>query len=390
MNFFERKIEEQLSDLKSKKLYREINYIDSASDAYVDTSGRKLLMLSSNNYLGLCNDVRLKNAAIESIEKYGCGSGGSRLTTGSYRLYDDLEKSLAEFKGYDSALVYNTGYMANIGVLGAIADKDWVIFSDELNHASIIDGCRMSRAKVIIYKHCDAKDLREKIKHHIGENNIIVTDGVFSMEGDIAPLKQIMGIAREYGNILTIVDDAHGTGVLGYSGSGTAELLGLKGEIDIQIGTLSKAIGCEGGFVVGSTKLIEYLKNKSRTFIYTTALAPSSVATALEAIEIVKMQREVRTELLEKTVWFKETLKAHGFNIIDSRTPIVPIMISDNDKALRFSKGLLDEGLYVQVIRPPTVKESRIRVTVMATHTMDDLAFAIRKIYKVGKQVGII
>ena len=390
MNFFEKEMEQKLSNLKNKELYREINYIDSASDRYVDTMGKKLLMLSSNNYLGLCNDKRLKDAAIKSIGTFGCGSSGSRLTTGSYRLYDDLEKSLAEFKGYESALVYNTGYMANIGVISAIADSEWVIFSDELNHASIIDGCKMSKAKIIIYKHLDTVDLEEKVKLYSGEKNIIITDGVFSMEGDIAPLKEITEIAQKYENILVMVDDAHGTGVLGERGSGVVEFLGLEGKVDIQIGTLSKALGSEGGFVVGSNRLIEYLKNKSRTFIYTTALSPSSVAVSLEALDIISKQKLERRELLEKTYWFKDVLKNYGFNISDSSTPIIPIIVEQNTKAIEFSKGLLREGLYVQAIRPPTVKVSRIRVTIMATHTMDDLVFALKKIYKVGKQIGII
>ena len=390
VNFFEKEIEQKLSNLKKEQLYREINYIDSASDRYVDTMGKKLLMLSSNNYLGLCNDNRLKDAAIKSIGTFGCGSSGSRLTTGSYRLYDDLERSLAEFKGYESALVYNTGYMANIGVISAIADSEWVIFSDELNHASIIDGCKMSKAKIIIYKHLDTVDLEEKVKLYSGEKNIIITDGVFSMEGDIAPLKEITEIAQKYENILVMVDDAHGTGVLGERGSGVVEFLGLEGKVDIQIGTLSKALGSEGGFVVGSNRLIEYLKNKSRTFIYTTALSPSSVAVSLEALDIISKQKLERRELLEKTYWFKDVLKNYGFNISDSSTPIIPIIVEQNTKAIEFSKGLLREGLYVQAIRPPTVKVSRIRVTIMATHTMDDLVFALKKIYKVGKQIGII
>ena len=390
MNFFEKEMEQKLSNLKNKELYREINYIDSASDRYVDTMGKKLLMLSSNNYLGLCNDKRLKDAAIKSIGTFGCGSSGSRLTTGSYRLYDDLERSLAEFKGYESALVYNTGYMANIGVISAIADSEWVIFSDKLNHASIIDGCKMSKAKIIIYKHLDTVDLEEKVKLYSGEKNIIITDGVFSMEGDIAPLKEITEIAQKYENILVMVDDAHGTGVLGERGSGVVEFLGLEGKVDIQIGTLSKALGSEGGFVVGSNRLIEYLKNKSRTFIYTTALSPSSVAVSLEALDIISKQKLERRELLEKTYWFKDVLKNYGFNISDSSTPIIPIIVEQNTKAIEFSKGLLREGLYVQAIRPPTVKVSRIRVTIMATHTMDDLVFALKKIYKVGKQIGII
>ncbi len=392
MSFFEQYINDSIDKLKNESLYREIKYIDSPQDSYVTIGDKRLLLLSSNNYMGLCNDNRLKDEAIMAIKEFGCGSGGSRLTTGSHRLYKDLEESIAEFKGKESALVFGSGYMANIGVITAIADSEWVIFSDELNHASIIDGCRLSRAKVIIYKHSDIEDLQEKITLHSRDKNIIITDGVFSMDGDIAPLREISEISKNHGKIVTIVDDAHGTGVLGESGGGVLEHLGLEEEIDIQIGTLSKALGGEGGFVVGSKSLIEYLKNKSRNFIYTTALSPSSVATSLKSIEIIKGQDEERKELLEKSKWFKESLKGYGFDIIDSQTPIIPIIVGSSHKALEFSEELFKEGVYVQAIRPPTVKEntSRLRVTIMATHTMKDLEFAINKLEEVGRRIGIL
>lgn len=392
LNFFDLEIENYLNKLKTKSLYREIKYIDSPQDSHVLIQGKKCLLLSSNNYLGLCNDERLKNQAKGAIEKFGCGSGGSRLTTGSYSLYSDLEDSLADFKGKEAALVFNSGYMANVGAITAIADKDWTIFSDELNHTSIIDGCRLSRAKIIVYKHCHMEDLKEKIDLHSSEKNIIITDGVFSMDGDIAPLKEISSIAKSHGRIITIVDDAHGTGVLGKGGRGVVEYLNLENQIDIQIGTLSKALGCEGGFVVGDKNLIDYLRNKSRNFIYTTALSPASVATSIKSIEIVKEQNEERKELAKKSNYFKESLKDLGFNIMDSKTPIIALIVGSSDKALEFSKELFKEGLYVQAIRPPTVKEdtSRLRLTIMSSHTLKDLEFAVDKINKIGKKIGII
>lgn len=392
MNFFELEIDKYINKLKEKSLYREIKYIDGPQDNYININGKKLLLLSSNNYLGLCNDKRLKKEAQSAIEKFGCGSGGSRLTTGSHILYRELEESLADFKGIESALVFNSGYMANIGVITAIANSEWTIFSDELNHASIIDGCRLSKANVVIYKHCDIKDLKAKIELHSSGKNIIVTDGVFSMDGDIAPLKEISSIAKSDEKIITIVDDAHGTGVLGENGRGVVEYLGIEGEIDIQIGTLSKALGSEGGFVVGNKNVIDYIKNKSRNFIYTTALSPTSIATSIKSIEIVKEQSEERYELIKKSNWFKESLKDLGFNVIDSKTLIIPLIVGSSDKALEFSEELFKEGLYVQAIRPPTVKEntSRLRITIMSSHTINDLEFAIKKINKVSRKIGII
>lgn len=392
MSFFEKYIDDSIKELKNENLYRKIKYINSPQDSYVTIEDKRLLLLSSNNYMGLCSDDRLKNEAIMAIKEFGCGSGGSRLTTGSHRLYKDLEDRLASFKGKESALVFGSGYMANIGVITAIANSEWVIFSDELNHASIIDGCRLSKAKVIIYKHSNMEDLKEKIKLYNRDKNIIITDGVFSMDGDIAHLREINDIAKKHGRIVTIVDDAHGTGVLGENGRGVLEYLGIEGEIDIQIGTLSKALGGEGGFVVGSKSLIEYLKNKSRSFIYTTALSPSSVATSIKSIEIIKEQKEDRKGLLEKSKWFKKSLKDLGFNVIDSQTPIIPIVVGSSYKALEFSEELFKEGIYVQAIRPPTVKEntSRLRITIMATHTMEDMEFAIKRLEKVGKKIGVL
>ena len=251
-------IEQKIENIKRSGGYRELRYIGSAQGSSAVIDGRKVLMLSSNNYLGLCNDDRLKEAAIEAVKSYGVGSGGSRLTTGSMTLHRELEERIAGFKKRESAVVYNTGYMANLGTISGLTDESWTVFSDRLNHASIVDGCRLSKAKFVVYKHCDTDDLEKKLKCYKGKNNLVVTDGVFSMDGNIAPLKEILRIAKGHG-AMTMVDDAHATGVIGENGRGTEEHLGLEGEVDIQMGTLSKALGGEGGFIASRKEVVEYL-----------------------------------------------------------------------------------------------------------------------------------
>lgn len=380
-----------LEEIKTQGLYRELRYLSTAQGPHTIIDGQKVLLMSSNNYLGLCEDIRLKTAAIDAIEEYGVGSGGSRLTTGSYQLHKELEEKIARFKDTEASLVFNTGYMANLGAIAGLADKSWIIFSDELNHASIIDGCRLSNAKVIIYKHSDMKDLHQKIKEFQGKPILIVTDGVFSMDGDIAPLEDIAQIAKKF-EALTMVDDAHATGILGPNGGGTVDLFGLKNIIDIQMGTLSKALASEGGFIAGKQHLIDYLINRARTFIFTTALSPATIAVSLAALEIVQHEPENRKKLLENAQWFYKQLFNAGFQTIESRTPIIPIIIGDTEKALQFSKDLLKEGIYIPAIRPPTVHPgtSRLRITLMATHTQHDLKYALEKIIAIGQNLNII
>ncbi|MDI3534462.1 MAG: 8-amino-7-oxononanoate synthase [Thermosediminibacterales bacterium] len=386
-----KQIIEYLRQIKEKGLYRELKYLEAAQGPYTVVEGKKVLLMASNNYLGLCNDERLKKAAMRTIEAYGVGAGGSRLTTGSYRLHKELEEKIAQFKGTESALVFNTGYMANVGTIAGIADKNWVIYSDELNHASIIDGCRLSRAKIVVYRHCDASNLLKKARQFQGAPGLIVTDGVFSMDGDIAPLEDIVEIAKRY-SCLVMVDDAHATGVLGPNGAGTADYFGLKDEIDIQMGTLSKALASEGGYVAGKKYLIDYLRHRARSFIYSTALAPATVAVSLASLDIVRKEPELRKRLLENARWFQKQLISLGFKVMESKTAIIPIIIGDADKAVQFSKRLFEAGIYIPAIRPPTVPRgtSRLRVTLMATHTKDDLNYALEKIKKVGQRLGII
>jgi 8-amino-7-oxononanoate synthase len=348
-------------------------------------------MLSSNSYLGLCNDQRLKQVAMDAMEKYGVGSGGSRLTTGSYVVHKKLEDEIAAFKGAEAALLFNTGYMANVGAISSIAGKDWVIFSDRFNHASIIDGCRLSGAEIIIYEHCDASDLEKKAHSHRGRRALIVTDGLFGVDGDIAPLPEIIQVAKKY-NMLLMVDDAHATGVLGENGGGTADYFGLQNEIDIQMGTFSKALASEGGFIAGNRDLIDYLANKARSFIFSTALAPATVAVSLRALEIVQAEPWLRQSLIANSAWFRKKLREIGFEIMDFPTPIISVVLGQPELTVNFSNRLMGKEIFVSAIRPPTVPQgtSRLRINLMATHTVDDLAPAVDSMAAIGKELGIL
>jgi 8-amino-7-oxononanoate synthase len=382
---------DELKRIKESGLYRQMKYLQSPQQPYVKIAGKSYLMLSSNSYLGLCNDQRLKQAAMDAMEKYGVGSGGSRLTTGSYEVHKKLEDEIAAFKRAEAALLFNTGYMANIGAISSIAGKDWVIFSDRFNHASIIDGCRLSGAEIIIYEHCDASDLETKAHSHRGRRALVVTDGIFSVDGDIAPLPEIVQVAKKY-NMLLMVDDAHATGVLGENGGGTADYFGLQNEIDIQMGTFSKALASEGGFIAGNRGLIDYLANKARSFIFSTALAPATVAVSLRALEIVQAEPRLRQSLIANSAWFREKLREIGFEIMDFPTPIISIVLGPPDLTVNFSNRLMGEKIFVSAIRPPTVPQgtSRLRINLMAIHTADDLAPVIDSMASIGKELGIL
>ena len=382
---------DELKRIKENGLYRQMKYLQSPQQPYVKIAGKSYLMLSSNSYLGLCNDQRLKQAAMDAMEKYGVGSGGSRLTTGSYEVHKKLEDEIAAFKRAEAALLFNTGYMANVGAISSIAGKDWVIFSDRFNHASIIDGCRLSGAEIIIYEHCDASDLETKAHSHRGRRALVVTDGLFSVDGDIAPLPEIVQVAKKY-NMLLMVDDAHATGVLGENGGGTADYFGLQNEIDIQMGTFSKALASEGGFIAGNRGLIDYLANKARSFIFSTALAPATVAVSLRALEIVQAEPRLRQSLIANSAWFREKLREIGFEIMDFPTPIISIVLGPPDLTVNFSNRLMGEKIFVSAIRPPTVPQgtSRLRINLMAIHTADDLAPVIDSMASIGKELGIL
>jgi 8-amino-7-oxononanoate synthase len=355
--------------------------------------GREMLMLASNDYLGLCAHPRIKKQVVQTLQEWGAGSGASRLISGNVSLFSDLKKKLADFKQTEDALVFSTGYMANIGLLSALGERGDVIYSDELNHASIIDGCRLSRARVEIYPHRDMDVLESLLKKGSDyRRRIIVTDGVFSMDGDIAPVPALIGLAEKYAALL-IVDDAHGTGVLGQHGKGTLEHFGLCDTAHtIIMGTMGKALGCFGAFVAGSTELKQFLVNRARSFIFTTALPPANVAAALEALQIVEEEPERRQRLRENFSFLQKSLNEMGFNTLESETQIIPIMIGPPETAVAMARYLFDENIFIQAIRPPTVPEgsSRLRITVTATHTVEDLKQALVFLEKAGKRFGFI
>lgn len=369
----------KLDNIKSNNLYREIKYLNKPQEKYTVIDNKKILLMASNNYLGLANNEEVKEEAIKAIKTYGLGSGGSRLTTGSYDLYKKLEEKIAKFKGSEACLVFNNGYMANLGVISAICDENYTIFSDELNHASIIDGCRLSKAKTVVYKHNDMKDLVDKVKAIDTNHGVIVTDSVFSMDGDIANIAQIIAIAKGY-DLITIVDDAHATGVIGENGKGSSEYFNTK-DIDITIGTLSKAIGSEGGFVCANKEIIDFLRNKSRSFIFSTALSPAVIGASIKSIEIIENNPDLVKKLDDNIKYFCKRLGEIGIEV-NTNTSIIPIMIGDEELAVNISESLLEEGIFIPAIRYPTVKkgEARLRATLMATHSFEDIDIVIEKI----------
>lgn len=369
-----------LAQKKSQQLYRNTKEISSAQAAHIIYQGQNQLMLASNDYLGLIDHPEIKEAAKEAINIYGVGSGGSRLTTGTLPLHNQLETALANFKHTEKALIFNTGYMANVGIISALGIKDSIIFSDELNHASIIDGCRLSHAKTVVYKHNDMKDLAEKLQEHAGCQGLIVTDAVFSMGGDIAPLPDIMALAEQY-HVLTMVDEAHATGVIGATGRGIVEHFGLKRQPDVLMGTLSKALAAEGGYVCGSQLLIDYLRNTARSYIFSTSLSPAVLAAATKALELLENQPSMVHQLQENTRIFCKTLQQEGIEA-HSDTAIVPIVLHDEELALRVAEELNRQNIFISPIRYPTVPKGQamLRAALMATHTPEELRQAAHTI----------
>ena len=369
-----------LAQKKNQQLYRNTKEISSAQAAHIIYQGQNQLMLASNDYLGLIDHPEVKEAAKEAINIYGVGSGGSRLTTGTLPLHNQLETALASFKHTEKALIFNTGYMANVGIISALGIKDSIIFSDELNHASIIDGCRLSHAKTVVYKHNDMKDLAEKLQEHAGCQGLIVTDAVFSMGGDIAPLPDIMALAEQY-HVLTMVDEAHATGVIGATGRGIVEHFGLKRQPDVLMGTLSKALAAEGGYVCGSQLLIDYLRNTARSYIFSTSLSPAVLAAATKALELLENQPSMVHQLQENTRIFCKTLQQEGIEA-HSDTAIVPIVLHDEELALRVAEELNRQNIFISPIRYPTVPKGQamLRAALMATHTPEELCQAAHAI----------
>lgn len=386
-------ITQKIDELKEQGVYRKLTVLESASGPRCVINGSKVINLSSNNYLGFANHPRLKNAAIKAIEEWGVGAGAVRTIIGNMTLHEELEEKIAKFKHVEAVLTFQSGFTANAGVIQAIVDKNDVIISDELNHASIIDGCRLSKATVARYKHSDMKDL-ERVILEVKDKyktKLIITDGVFSMDGDIAKLPEIVALAEKHG-CLTYVDDAHSSGVLGSNGQGSAHHFGLSDKVDIQIGTLSKAIGVVGGYVAGRKNLIEWLNHRGRPFLFSTALPPAVVVACMEAVDILSESTALTDKLWENAKYLKSGLSSLGLDIGESETPIIPVMAGDDKKAIELSRRLFEEGVFVQSIVYPTVARgaARVRAIVTAAHTKEDLDEAIRIFEKVGKELELI
>ncbi|MGG6358280.1 glycine C-acetyltransferase [Peribacillus frigoritolerans] len=387
-------LKENLEDLKEKGLYNVIDPVEGANGPVITIAGRELINLSSNNYLGLATDRRLKEACIEATKTYGVGAGAVRTINGTLDIHVKLEEKLAEFKHTEAAIAYQSGFNCNMAAISGVMDKNDAILSDELNHASIIDGCRLSKAKIIPFIHSDMDDLRTKARQakESGLYNkiMIITDGVFSMDGDIAKLPEIVKIAEEF-DLITYVDDAHGSGVLG-NGAGTVKHFRLSDKVDFQIGTLSKAIGVVGGYVAGKKDLIDWLKVRSRPFLFSTAATPGAVAASIEAINILMNSSELQNKLWENSDYLKKGLKEIGFDIGESETPITPCIIGDEAKTQQFSKRLNEEGVYAKSIVFPTVPKGtgRVRNMPTAAHTKEMLDSALAIYEKVGKEMSII
>ena len=394
----EKELQKELEELENNDLTRTVDDLRFISSTKaIDKNNKEYLVFGTNNYLGLTHHPQVIKASMEANE-YGTGSTGSRLTTGASFEARELENNISEFKNVESTLIFNTGYMTNLGVIYALTKENDVIFSDQLNHASIIDGTRISKAKVRVYKHKDTEDLERLIKIEFEESNnaknsnfFIVSDGVFSMDGDIAPLPELVKIANKY-NCTLIIDEAHATGVIGKTGKGTVEYykdktgIDLTESVDLQIGTLSKALASEGGFVCGKQVYIDYLINKSRPFIFSTALSPATIASANAALNLLKENSEkYLNELNSNTSLMRKLLCDAGLNIVDGETPIIPIIIGPAELANRFSKELEKEGILVSSIRPPSVPKdmSRLRLTVIATHTKEEIEYTAQKIIEI-------
>ncbi|HHT9112854.1 MAG: glycine C-acetyltransferase [Planctomycetes bacterium] len=385
-------ITEELEKLKEAGLLINIRTIEGPQGAWITVDGKKVFNLCSNNYLGFANDPQLKSSAQKAIETYGVGPAAVRTIAGTTTLHKELERKLALFKGVESAITFQSGFCANLAVIPAIVGEGDVVFSDELNHASIIDGCRLSKAKIVRYGHCNPKDLQLKISEEKDARRmLIITDGVFSMEGDIAPLPEIVEIAENFGAI-TMVDDAHGEGVLGRGGRGIVDLFKLHGRVDIEVGTLSKAFGVVGGYIAGSKRLTDYLVQKGRPFLFSSAVTAADVAACIAAVDILIASDTLVKQLWQNTAFFQEKMRPIGFNLGQTKTPITPVMIGDAKVAKDFSQKLFEEGVFAQAIGYPTVSmgKARIRVMLSAAHSKDDLIRAIERFERIGKSLGIL
>ena len=385
-------INDEIDTLKAAGLYNTIRTIDSPMDAWVSIEGRRLLNFCANNYLGLANHARIKQAAQAAIDEYGVGPGAVRSRAGTMTPHIALEKRLAEFKQAEACITFQSGFTANLATIPALVGKGDIIFSDELNHASIIDGCRLSRAQVIRYAHNDPDDLNRQIKQttQFGRR-LIITDGVFSMDGDIAPLNALADIARIH-DIMLMVDDAHGEGVLGRGGRGIVDHFGLHGQVDIEVGTLSKAFGVVGGMVAGRAEIVEWLRQRGRPFLFSSAMTVPDTAACLEAVSILEESTELIDRLWSNAHHFSKAMQEMGFDTGHSQTPIVPVMLGEAPLAQQFSRRLFEEGVFAMAIGYPTVPQGKARIRVMnsAAHSPQDIEEALETFRKVGRKLDVI
>jgi glycine C-acetyltransferase len=386
-------IQEELQNLKDSGLYNRIRTLGSPQGAWLVVDGQRVLNFCSNNYLGLANHPRIVDAAHKAVEEYGVGPAAVRTIAGTMDLHLQLEERLAAFKGVESTITFQSGFSANVGCIPALVGRGDVIFSDELNHASIIDGSRLSRAKIVRYAHCDTQDLRRVLAEHRSEFNraLVITDGVFSMDGDVAPLDEIYAVTQNFDTIL-MVDDAHGEGVLGKGGRGIVDHYGLHGKVDVEIGTLSKAFGVVGGVVAGNPLVVEWLTQRGRPFLFSSAMTVPDVAACLAAVEILEESTELVDKLWENTHYFKEQMRILGFDTGKSTTPITPVMLGEAPLAQQFSRELFDAGVFGMSIGFPTVPrgKARIRMMISAAHEREDLDQGLQAFAAVGRKLGVV
>ncbi len=386
-------LKDKIEKLKQDGVYRELPINYGPCDNVINLNGKEVVNLSSNNYLGLANHPRVKQAAIDAVKKYGAGAGAVRTIVGNQDIIGELEDILAKFKHEEAVMCFQSGLNCNIGTISAITEKGDLIISDELNHASIIDGVRLSRADKAIFKHSDMENLEQILIEKRDKYNqvLIITDGVFSMDGDLAKLPEIVNLAEKY-NALTYVDDAHGSGVLGESGRGTVDHFKLHGRVDFIMGTLSKAIGVVGGYIASKKETKIWLSHRARPLLFSTALPPAATAAAIESVKMLMESEEYSKKLWDNANYFKEKLAKLGFDTGHSETPITPVMIGNEAKTMEFSKALLNAGVYVSGIVFPTVPmgKGRLRCMISASHTIKDLDFALDKFETVGKELGLI
>jgi len=383
-------LDERLGELESTGLRRRLRLVEGPQGPQVLLDGEPVLLLCSNNYLGLADHPRLRRAAAEAALSLGTSAGASRLISGSMTIHAELESRLAEFKGTEAALLFGSGYLANTGTIAALARRGDVVFSDELNHASLIDGCRLAGAETFVYRHCDIEHLEWGLGEASGRGALIVTDGVFSMDGDIAPLPQLVDLARRH-ECRLLVDEAHATGCIGPGGRGSVAAAGVTDQVDVIVGTLGKALGGYGAYVCGSAKLVDYLLNSARPFIFSTAPPPPVVAAAQAALRLLAEQPRLVERLGTNSAALRAGLRAEGLEPMGSDTQIVPLIVGEADDAMKLCERLLDEGVFAQAIRPPTVPPGtcRLRLTTMATHRNADLRQAARLIGAAARELGL-